>query len=72
MHLDTNWGFVGILIYPETDHDTKADGQLLQGDQSTTHFRGGAFGVVNGDNHGQTANSHSSVQQHQIELAKPF
>jgi hypothetical protein len=49
-----------LLVDPEAYHDTCTDGELLQGDQRASHFRGSALGVVHWDNHRETSDSHTS------------
>lgn len=56
------WG--NILVYPETDHDAKANGKLLKRNESTTDLGRCAFRVVNRHNHGQAADAHSTTQHH--------
>jgi len=41
------------VVNPETDHDTKRDGQLLKTNKCTTNFGRSDFGVVHGNDHRQ-------------------
>jgi hypothetical protein len=42
------------------DHDSKADGKLLEGDEGAANFWRGDFGIVHGDNHRQRTDAHST------------
>lgn len=47
------------VVDPETDHDAKGDGELLEGDQTAADLGWGNFAVVDGHNHGEAAHAHT-------------
>lgn len=47
------------IVDPKANHDPKAYGQLLQGDQRAAYLGRRDLGVVDGNDHGERADAHS-------------
>ena len=44
-------------VNPERDHDPECDGQLLEGNETASYFRGSNFRIVQGYRHTQRPDS---------------